>query len=70
MPENVDNIILEQLRLIREDIKRIEETLGGKIDDLEAKVDGHTGVMIALGRYVHDIDQRVERLELKIGDPA
>ena len=70
MPENVDNIIIEQLRLIREDIKRVEETLGGKIDDLEAKVDGHTGVMIALGRYVHDIDQGVERLEEKIGDPA
>jgi hypothetical protein len=70
MAENVDNIILEQLRLIREDISRVEERLGSKIEELEAKVDGHTGVMIALGRYVHDIDQRVERLEEKIGDPA
>jgi hypothetical protein len=70
MAENVDNIILEQLRLIREDISRVEERLGSKIEHLEAKVDGHTGVMIALGRYVHDIDQRVERLEEKIGDPA
>lgn len=70
MAENVDNIILEQLRLIREDISRVEERLGSKIEDLEAKVDGPTGVMIAPGRYVHDIDPRVERLEEKIGDPA
>ena len=63
MAEGVDNIVLEQLRLIREDLSRVE----GKIDDLEIKVDGHTAILIGLGKYIHDIDERVERLEGRFG---
>jgi hypothetical protein len=67
MNENVENLVLEQLRLIRSDIKLLEEKLSGRIDSLEAKVDGNTGVVIALGRYLHDIDNRVEHIEAKLG---
>ena len=67
MAENVGSAILEQLRLIREDIGRVERVLGAKIDALEDKVDGQTCVTVALGRYVHDIGQRVEGLGSKIG---
>ena len=63
MSENVDNIILEQLRLIREDLRGVN----GKIDDLTLKVDGHTALLIGLGKYVHDIDERVEHIETKLG---
>ena len=35
MNERTDNLVLEQLRLIRDDIRRVEGTLGEKIDDLE-----------------------------------
>jgi len=67
MNENVENLVLEQLRLIRSDIKLLDQKLSGRIDSLEAKVDGNTGVIIALGRYLHDIDNRVEHIEAKLG---
>jgi hypothetical protein len=67
MAEGVDNLVLEQRRLIRSDLARIEEKFDGRINDLEAKVDGNTGVLVALGRYIHDSDGRVERLEEAIG---
>ena len=67
MNENVENLVLEQLRLIRSDIKLLEQKLSGRIDSLEAKVDGNTGVIIALGRYLHVIDNRVEHIEAKLG---
>ena len=67
MNENVENLVLEQLRLIRSDIKRLDEKLSARIDGLEAKVDGNTGVIVALGRYLHDIDERVELIEAKLG---
>jgi hypothetical protein len=70
MAESVDNLVLEQLRLIRSDLARIEEKFDGRIDDLEAKVDGNTGILVALGRYIHDIDGRVERLEEAIGSKS
>jgi hypothetical protein len=67
MNENVENLVLEQLRLIRSDIKLLDQKLSGRIDSLESKVDGNTGVIIALGRYLHDIDNRVEHIEAKLG---
>ena len=70
MAENVDNLVLEQLRLIRSDIQKLDEKLSGRIDDLEAKVDGNTGILVALGRYLHDIDGRVEHIETKLGVEA
>ena len=67
MNENVENPVIEQLRLIRSDIKLLDQKLSGRIDSLESKVDGNTGVIIALGRYLHDIDNRVEHIEAKLG---
>jgi hypothetical protein len=63
MAPNVENLVLEQLRPIREDMK----TLNSKIDDLTLKTDGHTAILIGLGKYMHDIDGRVEHLETKLG---
>lgn len=63
MASSVDNLVLEQLRLIREDLK----TLNQKMDDVTLKTDGHTAILIGLGKYLHDIDGRVEHLEQKIG---
>jgi hypothetical protein len=78
MNENVENIVLEQLRLIRADIRKLDENLSGRIDaldgklsgridDLDGKVDGNTGILVALGRYLRDIDTRVEHIEEKLG---
>lgn len=70
MAENIDNIVLEQLRLIREDFKRMDK----RFDDLEAKVDelgvraqSTEGVLFGLGGYIRSIDERVEHIEKKLG---
>ena len=70
MAENVDNLVLEQLRLIRSDIQKLDAKLSERVDGLEAKVDGNTGILVALGRYLHDIDNRVEHIEAKLGIDA
>jgi hypothetical protein len=63
MAENVDNMILEQLRLIRSDMARME----GKIDDLEVGQQSMQGIIMAVGHSLHVLDHRVEQLEEKIG---
>lgn len=63
MASSVDNLVLEQLRLIREELKNANQ----KLDDVGVKGDGHTAILIGLGKYLHDIDERVEHLEQKIG---
>jgi tetrahydromethanopterin S-methyltransferase subunit G len=70
MAPNVDNLVLEQLRLIREDFKRMDK----RFDDLEAKVDelgvraqSTEGVLFGLGGYIRSIDERIEHIEKKLG---
>ena len=70
MSDNIDNLVLEQLRLIREDLRRMDK----RFDDLEAKVDelgvraqSTEGVLFGLGGYIRSIDERVEHIEKKLG---
>lgn len=70
MAENVNSLVLEQLRLIRDDFKRMDK----RFDDLEAKVDelgvraqSTEGVLFGLGGYIRSIDERVEHIEKKLG---
>ena len=74
MNENVENLVLEQLRLIRSDIQGLDDKLSARIDGLEAKVDNLAvraqsteGVLFGLGGYVRSLDQRVEHIEAKLG---
>jgi hypothetical protein len=74
MNENVENLVLEQLRLIRADIQGLDDKLSARIDRLEAKVDNLAvraqsteGVLFGLGGYVRSIDERVEHIEVKLG---
>ena len=67
MNEKVESIVLEQLRLIREDMKNGFERVESRFEDLEVKVDGHTAMLVAFGKYIHDIDERVEHIEQKLG---
>ncbi len=74
MNENVENLVLEQLRLIRSDIQRLDDKLSARIDGLETKVDNLAvraqsteGVLFGLGGYVRSLDQRVEHIEAKLG---
>ena len=63
MSEDVDNLVLKLLREIRERLDVVES----KIDDLSVKADGHSGILVGLGKYIHDIDERVEHIETKLG---
>jgi hypothetical protein len=74
MNENVENLVLEQLPLIRSDIQRLDDKLSARIDGLEAKIDNLAvraqsteGVLFGLGGYVRSIDERVEHIEVKLG---
>jgi hypothetical protein len=63
MADEPDNMVLKLLREIRERMDIVE----AKIDDLKIGQDGHTGILIGLGHYMHAIDERVEHLETKLG---
>ncbi len=63
MADNTENIVLEQLRLIRADLTEIRDDIA----DLKLGQQGQTAILIGLGKYIHDIDERVEKLEDKIG---
>jgi hypothetical protein len=63
MAEEPDNLVLKLLREIRDRLDIVE----GKIDDLAIKADGHSGLLVGLGKYIHDIDTRVEHIEAKLG---
>jgi hypothetical protein len=72
LAENVDTIVPEQLRLIREQLggveTRLSETEGRLAERIDnGKLDGLTGVVIALGRYIHDIDTGTRTVEHRIG---
>jgi tetrahydromethanopterin S-methyltransferase subunit G len=63
MAEEPDNIVLKLLREIRDRLDRVE----GKIDNLAVKSDGHAGLLVGPGKDIHDIDERVEHIEAKLG---
>ncbi len=70
MAENIDNLVLDQLRLIREDFKRIDQRfddLTAKVDELGIRSQSTEGVLFELGGYIRSIDERVEHIEKKLG---
>ncbi len=70
MSENVDNLVLEQLRPIRETLSQMQakiDATDGKVDDLGLQLRSVEGVLFGLGGYIRSIDQRVEHLETKLG---
>ena len=72
MAENVDNLVLEQLRLMRSEFAGVNarlEAMESKIDDLKVGQNGLTALLVGLGHYVHSIDKRVEHIEERLGVP-
>ncbi len=59
----VESLTVELLREIRAELKEVN----GKIDDLKIGQNSHTGILMALGGYIRDIDVRVEHLETAMG---
>lgn len=70
MVENVDNLAPEQLRLIREDLAKMNnrvDRLDGRMDEVGMRLQSMEGVLFGLGGYIRSIDQRVEHIETKLG---
>ena len=70
MVENVDNLVLEQLRLIREALAEMQAKIDAtdeKVGDLGTQLRSVGGVLFGLGGYIRSIDPRVENLETKLG---
>jgi len=74
MASSVDNLVLEQLRLIREELGELRGDLasfkaGSKesFDTLHSDLLGQQTMMFGLATVIGQIDKRVEHLEQKIG---
>jgi tetrahydromethanopterin S-methyltransferase subunit G len=70
MAGNIDNLVLEQLKLIREDFRRMDkrfDDLESKVDELGVRAQSTEGVLFGLGGYIRSIDERVEHIEKKLG---
>ena len=66
MNENVENLILVQLREIRTDLTAMKAdvaALKSGQDDINQKVNGLTVLLTMLAGHVYHIEQRVEKLE-------
>jgi len=74
MAPNVENLVLEQLRLIREDIEKMDRRitdlntkLSDSMADVSTRLQSVEGVLFGLGGYIRSIDTRVEHIEEKLG---
>ena len=74
MVENVDNLVLEQLRLIREDLRRmdgrfdaIDQKMAAEFENVKVELHGHQMMIFGLSNVIGQIDKRVEQLEEKLG---
>jgi hypothetical protein len=68
--EGVDNLVLEQLGLIRQSLGEVQARMDGlanDLSDLKRGQNAQTGMTTALAGYVRDIDVRVEHVEEKLG---
>lgn len=66
MHENVENLILAQLREIRADMAAMRSDISdlkAGTGDINQKVDGLTVILTMLAGHVHHIEERVEKLE-------
>ena len=63
MAENVDSLILEQLKNIRSDLSIMKDSL----ENVETSQRSLEGMMFGLAGYIRGIDTRVEHIERKLG---
>ena len=70
MVENVENLILTQLREIRGEtgaikiqVSELNDKMGEGFDDVTQRVNGITVILTMLAGHVHHVEERVEKLE-------
>ena len=66
MQDNVDNLILTQLREMREENVKFQEETRKSIADLKNLIGGQGVILTSIAGYIHQVEERVEALE---GDP-
>ena len=74
MNENVENLVLEQLKAMRGEMSEMRQEMnakfdavGQRLDNVETGVQSLQGVIIGLGHYMNAMDRRVEHIEEKLG---
>jgi hypothetical protein len=74
MTDDVEILILAQLRPIREDIGAIRRDMGqlrtdfrDEIAEVRTELMGQRAIPVGFGKYLGAIDQRVEPIEEKLG---
>ena len=67
MAGNVDNMVLVQLREMRDEMRTGFSQVNDRLDNLEAGQQALQGVLFGLGRSVQLPETRVEHIEEKLG---
>ena len=74
MAGNVDNLVLEQLRLIREDLgvlradmTQFKTEVRGDLAEVNSNLMAQKTMIFALAGVIGQIDERVEHVEAKLG---
>ena len=74
MVENVESLVLEQLRLIREDLGSLRSDFStfksevrSEFKDVKTEIHGNTMMIFGLSNVIGQIDKRVEHVEEILG---
>jgi len=74
MAEQVNNLVLEQLRLIREDLGSLRSEFSdfktevrGEFKEVKSEIHGNTMMIFGLSTVIGQIDKRVEHVEEILG---
>lgn len=74
MNGKVETLILEQLRLIRDDMAKIQSRiyggfseLSGRLEAVETDMQSVQGILFSLGGYIRGLDQHVGHIEAEFG---
>jgi flagellar motility protein MotE (MotC chaperone) len=63
MTDNIENIILTQLREMREENQRFREATRKELAELKNLVGGQGVILTSIAGYIHQVEERVEALE-------
>jgi flagellar motility protein MotE (MotC chaperone) len=63
MSDNIENIILTQLREMREENQRFREATRKELAELKNLVGGQGVLLTSIAGYIHQVEERVEALE-------
>ena len=63
MSESVENLILTQLREMREENARFRQETKAELADLRNLIGGQGVILTSIAGYIHQVEERVETLE-------